>query len=622
MNQIFKKMLTTRELPTPSQLALEIMRLSSNPAASVNDIADIVEKDPALSGKILKYANTALFAAPTPIVSIKKAVIRLGTDVVMGLALGFSLLAKNRKGRCANFDYDGFWSGSLATAIAAHDLATMQPEYEPDELFVCGLLSQIGKLALACIYPQKYSEVLAGNPTESELLLREAREFSIDHTEITIELFREWGLPEKYSEVWSLLKQHPFEDSNANVLPDLASLLRLSRLLAKICIMESPLPAAEELTRQNAIHHEDMDALLGRIVSRWQEWSLFFEIPARTGPPLSGTTSVGAESVPDSQEPFCILAVDDDPQTLQIMTSLLKNSVSTILTAGTGDEALRLAVHHQPDLIIANWHMPDIGGLDLCRMLRKTEFARHLYIIILTTNESDDELVQAFDAGADDYMGKPFIPKVLEARIRGGRRIVGYQEKMHQDRAIIQDYADTLTAVNRRFHTLAMTDPLTGLSNRRHAMERLKEIITASRHSGNMFSCIMIDIDHFKKINDTYGHDSGDLVLQEIAAVFRKKSRTTDTISRMGGEEFLVISEQNSLEKAVIFAERLRQHIADHEIALQETTIRVTISLGIAVMSPGITESGTLLLLADQALYKAKEKGRNRVEIAMQHGAG
>ena len=231
--------------------------------------------------------------------------------------------------------------------------------------------------------------------------------------------------------------------------------------------------------------------------------------------------------------------------------------------------------------------MPDMSGIELCRTLRKTEFAKHLYIIMLTGNESDDELVQAFEAGADDYVVKPFNPKVLEARIRGGKRLVRYQEKMNQDRAVIQDYADKLTAVNKKFHTMAMTDALTGLPNRRCAMERLEEMMSESNRFGNTISCIMIDIDHFKQINDTYGHECGDLVLQEISGVFKTKSRTYDMISRIGGEEFLVISDRNSLQESAIFAERLRQEVARHEIVLTDQTIRITISLGVAAMTPG-----------------------------------
>ena len=624
MNQVFKDLLATRKLPTPSTIALEIMRLSTSETTSLSDIADIVEKDPALSGKLLQYANTALFAITAPVVSIKQAIVRLGTDIVMGLALGFSLLSKNREGRCEHFDYGGFWSGSLAMAMAARCLAEMQAGFDPDELFVCGLLSEIGRLALASIYPQKYSEILAANLTEPALLLEEYKEFGIDHAEVSMELLREWGIPKGYIEAITLLKQQTPEEISGGEKPDLLNLLRLSRLMAKMCVMELPLQekiaAAEELAAQHTMSSEEFGILLDRILLRWQEWCLLLEIPARECSSSTRIESIGMAgqrpSPIDGEEPFCILAVDDDPLTVKSLKALFEKDATTILTAESGDEALLLAIHHQPDLIITNWHMPDMSGVEFCRTLRKTEFAKHLYIIMLTATESDDELVQAFEAGADDYVGKPFSPKVLEARIRGGKRIVRYQGKMHQDRAVIQNYADKLTAVNKKFHTMAMTDPLTGLPNRRYAMERLQEMMSESTRFGNTLSCIMIDIDHFKKINDTYGHDCGDIVLKEISAIFKMKSRTSDTISRIGGEEFLVISDRNSLHESVVFAERLRKEIADHEIALIGRTIRISISLGVAIMTPDMSEGNSLIMLADRALYSAKKNGRNRVEIA------
>ena len=624
MNQVFRDLLATRKLPTPSTIALEIMRLSTSESTSLGDIADIVDKDPALSGKLLQYANTALFATTAPVVSIRQAIVRLGTDIVMGLALGFSLLSKNREGRCEHFDYGGFWSGSLAMAMAARCLAEMQAGFDADELFVCGLLSEIGRLALASLYPQKYSEILAANLTEPTLLLEEYKEFGIDHAEVSMELLREWGIPKGYIEAIMLLKQLTPEETTGGERPDLLNLLRLSRLMAKMCVMELPLQekidAAEELAAQHTMSSEEFGILLDRILLRWREWCLLLEIPARESSSSSRIESIGtAEPKPfmiDGEEAFCILAVDDDPTTLQSLKTLLEKDATTILTAKCGDEALHLAIHYRPDLIITNWHMPDMSGIDLCRTLRKTEFAKHLYIIMLTATESDDELVQAFEAGADDYVGKPFTPKVLEARVRGGKRIVRYQEKMHQDRNVIQNYADKLTAVNKKFHTMAMTDPLTGLPNRRYAMERLQEMMAESTGFGSTLSCIMIDIDHFKQINDTYGHDCGDIVLKKISDIFKKKSRTSDMISRIGGEEFLVVSDRNSLHEAMVFAERLRQEIAEHEIVLIGRTIRITISLGVAIMTPDMSEGNTLIMLADRALYSAKENGRNRVEIA------
>jgi two-component system, cell cycle response regulator len=623
-NQVFKKLLATRRLPTPSTIALEIMRLSASTTASLNDIADIVEKDPALSGKLLEYANASLFTTASPVASIRKAIVRLGTDIVMGLALGFSLLSKNKGGRCEHFDYGAFWSSSLAMAVAARGLAELRPGCDPDELFICGLLSQIGRLAMASLYPPKYSEILAAGLSDTELKLQENKEFGIDHAEVSMELFREWGLPKKYIEAIALLEHRTSEDSVGGSELELLSLLRLSKLIARICMMEQPLKekvaAVEEQAAKIAISPEEFNTLFDRIITCWQEWSYLFQIPARECSSFARIKSMGIGDpgpiTTENQTGFCILAVDDDPLTLRILESLLAKSATTVLTAENGDDALRLALHYQPDLVITDWHMPKMSGIELCMTLRKTEFAKHLYIIMLTGNESDDELVQAFQAGADDYVVKPFNPKVLEARIRGGKRLIGYQEKMNQDRTVIQDYADKLSTANKKLHTMAMTDELTGLPNRRCAMERLEEMMAESKRFGNNISCIMIDIDHFKQINDTYGHNCGDVVLQKISIIFKTQSRAYDIISRIGGEEFLVISARNSQQESTIFAERLRQAVAQNEIAINDQTIRITISLGVAAMTPEMSEGNALILMADRALYRAKKNGRNRVEPA------
>ena len=233
------------------------------------------------------------------------------------------------------------------------------------------------------------------------------------------------------------------------------------------------------------------------------------------------------------------------------------------MTAEDGEEALEMAVEQLPQMIITDWRMPGINGLELCKVLRRTSITEHVYIIMLTGCETDEELIQAFDAGADDYVVKPFTPKVLEARIRSGERLIRYQRTINHDRELIQQYVSRLAAANRQLLTMAMTDSLTNLPNRRSAMTRMKDAVAESKRFNEKLSCIMIDLDHFKEINDTYGHDSGDLALKDVAAIFISKARSYDMVSRTGGEEFLVISGRTDLAEAVQLAERLRVAVAE-----------------------------------------------------------
>ncbi len=307
-------------------------------------------------------------------------------------------------------------------------------------------------------------------------------------------------------------------------------------------------------------------------------------------------------------DPLIILAVDDDPMTLISLATTLSAENRIILTASDGEEALQITLRQQPHLIITDWRMPKLSGIELCKTLRKTKTTRHKYIIMLTSCETDDELITAFDAGIDDYIVKPFSPKVLLARISSGERLVRYQQK-------IRVYATQLANANKKLQNMAMTDFLTGLPNRRNALIRLQNLVAEVKRYGEPLSCIMVDIDHFKKINDTYGHDNGDIVLQKLSEILEEKARSYDMVSRWGGEEFLIISARSDNEDTFQLAERLRKAVAKTTIKIQETVdITLTISLGVASWSSDYQDAEQLLKEADKCLYQAKANGRNRVE--------
>jgi len=307
-------------------------------------------------------------------------------------------------------------------------------------------------------------------------------------------------------------------------------------------------------------------------------------------------------------DPLIILAVDDDPMTLISLSTTLSTENRIILTASDGEEALQIALKQQPHLIITDWRMPKLSGIELCKTLRKTKNTRHKYIIMLTSCETDDELIAAFDAGINDYIVKPFSPKVLLARVSSGERIIRYQQK-------IQAYATQLANANKKLQNIAMTDFLTGLPNRRNVLVRLKNLVAEVQRYGEPLSCIMVDIDHFKKINDTYGHDNGDIVLQKLGEILKEKARSYDMVSRWGGEEFLIICARSDNEDTFQLAERLRKAVAKTTIELQkEVTISLTISLGIASWSAEYQDAEQLLKEADNCLSQAKTNGRNRVE--------
>ena len=333
-----------------------------------------------------------------------------------------------------------------------------------------------------------------------------------------------------------------------------------------------------------------------------------------SGNEVSPETSRLQASVDPHQEPLKILVVDDDPMTLLNLKKMFESDGKIVYTAENGDDALSLALDTLPDMIITDWRMPRVSGIDLCKILRSTSITKHIYIIMLTGKETEEELVQALDAGADDFVMKPFTPRVLAARMKSGERIIRFQQTISHDREVIQKYAAKLAAANSKLETMAMTDELTGLPNRRSALNRLEEVVSESRRHNTPLSCIMIDIDHFKLINDNYGHNIGDRVLRKIADVFSTTARSYDMVSRIGGEEFLVICARSTLSDSRQLAERLRLAIHNLKISMDKHTIQVTISLGVAAWHDSMSTGDDMTKAADHALYQAKQRGRDRVE--------
>ena len=283
-----------------------------------------------------------------------------------------------------------------------------------------------------------------------------------------------------------------------------------------------------------------------------------------------------------------ILLVEDDPNLSVMLSTRFQRAGYAVRAAGTIAAARELAA--QPwDLAILDRALPDGDGVELCRELRAS--APHAYLIMLTGASSEQAKLEGFACGADDYVTKPApIPELL-ARVRAGLRIVELQKQLLE---------------------LSHTDPLTSLRNRRAFDERLGEAFEHARRYARPLSLAIVDVDHFKTINDTRGHDIGDSVLRAVAKTIGSRTRQTDFAARVGGEEFAILLPETALFEALQFGEKLRASIAAEPIADQ----RVTVSMGIASFPhssvPGTAE---LFRAADQALYRAKVNGRNRVEI-------
>jgi two-component system cell cycle response regulator len=315
-------------------------------------------------------------------------------------------------------------------------------------------------------------------------------------------------------------------------------------------------------------------------------------------------------------EPDKVLVVDDDDVVRNLMCNFLNARGVDCIAGSNGVEALALFDLHQPKLIISDWGMPEMDGLELCRRVRARTGGKHVHFIMLTMHSDEEDLSKAFDAGVDDFLAKPFNSAAMLARLRAGLRAVELYSEIsnrHQGSRLLNEQLNDL---NQRLERLAITDDLTGLYNRRQAMHRLEEHWALCERYQRPVSLVSIDIDHFKQINDAYGHSAGDTVLKGVAEALRDCIRTTDTVCRIGGEEFLLVLPCQTTQEAEVCAQRCRAAVADRSWTYNDKTIRATISAGIAGRRPDMVQSADLLKEADVALYAAKHAGRNTVRCA------
>ncbi|OWY72983.1 hypothetical protein B7486_01155 [cyanobacterium TDX16] len=318
-----------------------------------------------------------------------------------------------------------------------------------------------------------------------------------------------------------------------------------------------------------------------------------------------------------------LLIVDDDSFSVRLLEKYLASSGYEIHRAANGKEALHMALQLAPDIVITDWVMPEMDGLALAKALRQHEGIGFTYVVMVTAQSDIEDLVEAFESGVDDFLKKPINRTELTARLRAGERIIDLerravkrQREIHRLNAEMAVSHQKLEALNNKLNMIAVTDELTGLLNRREAISRLKEQWENQNRYKSSFSIVAMDIDHFKQVNDTYGHAAGDLVLKSVAQCLRDTVRTTDIVCRTGGEEFLVICPNVGCEGGATCAEHIRASVAAMVCSFEGVTIPVTISAGVAERTSSHITPDDVLVSADKALYESKRSGRNRVTIA------
>lgn len=298
-----------------------------------------------------------------------------------------------------------------------------------------------------------------------------------------------------------------------------------------------------------------------------------------------------------------VLIAEDDPVMQKLIAGIIETRGGIVNLADNGNQAWNIIKKEPIRFLISDWNMPGMSGYDLIGKIRKENQPYYTYIIFITGRTEQSDILRGLEIGADDYVTKPFQAQELIARVAIGKRILKFQRELEESK--------------EKLYRLATRDSLTGLLNRRAWYQKLEKTLSHKKKIDEPVALALLDIDHFKKINDSFGHQIGDKVLARVAEIIGSNLRDTDLLARWGGEEFSIAFpglDQNSSKKIL---DRIRKQIAGSVISLDsgsvEVAVRISGGLAEASAQKGLYEIDELILHADQALYRAKELGRNRI---------
>ncbi|WP_165873423.1 GGDEF domain-containing protein [Parasulfuritortus cantonensis] len=610
-------------LPSPRGVALAVLELTQRNDTDVKTLTHLVQTDPAMAGRLLRYANAAHGGSLRHIASLNHAIVFLGIFRVRQIALGFSLVDHYRSGACRQFDYMGYWTRSLATAIAAQQVA-VQAQCPPDESFTCGLLSGIGRLALATVFPAEYGELLAAGLDAGALRAAETDRFGLDHATLSSELLEDWGLPEIFHQAVRYHEQPG--DAPYPAGSRVQALTNALHFAAKVGMLLD-LDAAQRWERLPSLYHaaaqlglEDTEvpSLVDDVLTRWQEWGRELQLPARDFSDLKRLLMAPADLAGEHAAalpvlPMRLILVGFQADGCQAMLATLTGLGLQVDSVADPAAATGLLGERGADIVMVQ--LPDCGA-DAARRVRAlcaVNGGRQTHCIAVIPAEAEAGVAALMLAGAADYLTVGHTEAALLARLNAAQRVVTLQSAVRTERETVIRSSAEWARSNRRLLQEALTDPLTRLYNRRYGLDRLRQEWSYASHSGAPLSCLMLDIDHFKTVNDRHGHDTGDVVLSQVAQLLQHNCRKDDVVFRFGGEEFCVVAPCTPIQEAIRLGERIAAAVRARRYGANPAHLVVTVSVGVACLAAGDRDAEALSARADQALYAAKKAGRDRV---------
>jgi len=648
----FDQWKASRALPSPSGVALEILRLTQSDTATIAQLAHALQADPALAGRLVKFANSAQCGPDRPTVAIPDAVKRLGFAVVRQLCLGFSVLHGSREGACIGFDYPRFWSRSLATALAAQSLSSRIKVLAPEESFTCGLLADIGTLAIASLHPERFSTILESGAAGIQLKSAERDAFGADHLELSAAMLEDWRLPAICVDAVfhsELPERTGFPaGGRAQQLCEIVSLARIvgQYFVADIESRKRIVPPMLVRAAALAIDSVDLAQMCDTVGEGWQRWgevlgvgtgrpprldiaALPSAIPPAPATVLAGGASLSpaAAAAPMPLPPLKVIVVSDHEELGTSLCETLVGFGHRVSSHADAKSAIGAALTESPDVVIVDLAGEATGATSLCTTLRATSLGQHIYLLgtrvagPLTDPKRglDRAPVSGVDAGPDDFLCLPVDAAMLDLRLRAARRALVLRNALQCSQGERRKLEADLEVASRRVQRAALTDALTGLGNRKLAYDCLAQAWGMADPQHKPLSCLVIGTDHFRRMNTLLGPGAADQALSALAATLRESVPPNYTACRIGGDEFMVIAPQSDHVDAVACAERLCAAIERGFGATSPTGqagAPLTLSIGVATRDSAVREAWALARLAEGAMQVAKREGRNRVRTA------
>jgi len=451
----FSALKTSGMLPSPKGVALKVLKLTQQDSTTAAQLARAIEGDAALVARLIKLSNNCQPPGSRPILAIKDAISILGLNAVRGLVLGVSLMADRQAGRCSGFDYTGFWARNLACAVAMRAFSAHARVIQGDEAFTLGLLSHVGELGLAGLFPDEYSPLIAAGNTV-DLLAQEHRAFEFDHADLTAALLLDWGFPE------GLVS--PIIDQEHHATPDQADQSRAARLtltlmlsshMADICMADAQArPALLEpllaLGRRLGIDPPDLSELCDEIVHDWLDWSQLLNSASHELPPfaelIASATSRPAQAPGQADQTDAsykpqVLVVTADSQFQSRLAQALEKIGDPFQQAASSEAALHLFHHASPELLLIDCKLPNTTGAALVRSLRKTTAGQVVFLVLLTEPTGDAQVQEVFAAGADDFLPKTVSPAELLGRLMAWQRVVYLRRNLQREQSSLKQFS-------------------------------------------------------------------------------------------------------------------------------------------------------------------------------------